>query len=103
MTDLILFVIASGGGWYVWTSRIRRTKPCRECGGFGYKTKRTILGSDSVRECGTCEGQGRVLRLTARHVQRRKAVRAAHSARGARQARNAARDARAEREAVSPR
>lgn len=100
MTDLILFVLTSGGGWYVWTSRIRKYKSCRNCGGLGYKTRRTLLGSDDARVCHTCEGHGKVLRLAARGVQRRKAIR---TARRGRQAATAAREAREAREAVTPR
>jgi hypothetical protein len=74
MTDLILFLLGGGGcgTWYAWTGYVRRTRPCKGCGGWGYKDRRGIFGT-TVRRCGKCGGTGRALRPAARHVQRKRA------------------------------
>lgn len=91
MTDLILLLMgtAGGGGWYVWTGHVHRRKPCRACGGFGYQPRRGLLSIGAVKTCPRCDGEGEVFRLAARHVQRRRAIRASRaggSVRGGRKA-----------------
>jgi DnaJ-class molecular chaperone len=80
MTDLILFLLSTGGagGWYVWTGHVRRKKPCRACGGYGYTERAGIIGR-RPRICNKCGGHGEVLRLAARRVQRKRAGRARRS------------------------
>jgi DnaJ-class molecular chaperone len=86
MTDLILFLLSAGaaGGWYGWTGYVKRTKPCRHCGGYGYTERGRIIGRYG-RRCRKCGGTGESLRLAARHVQRKRADRARRAA-GARRA-----------------
>ena len=78
MTEFILFLLASGsgGGWYLWTGHVRKTRPCRRCGGWGYTERRGFFGSNVV-PCRACDGTGKVFRVAARRVQRRRAARAA--------------------------
>jgi DnaJ-class molecular chaperone len=81
MTDLILFLLGTGGSgaWYVWTGHVKRKKPCRACGGYGYTERSGIIGR-YPRPCKKCGGHGEVLRLAARHVQRKRAARARRAA-----------------------
>jgi DnaJ-class molecular chaperone len=75
MTDFLLLLLAGGGGgYYVWSGYVRRGKSCRACAGWGYTEHRGIFGT-SARQCRKCGGSGRVLRLAARRVQRKRALR----------------------------
>jgi hypothetical protein len=82
MTELVLFFLGTGGagGWYCWTGYVKRTKPCRHCGGYGYTEHGGILGRHG-RRCRKCGGTGESLRLAARNVQRKRARRASRAAR----------------------
>lgn len=87
MTDLILLLLGTGtpAGWYVWTGHVNRKKPCKACGGYGYTERGGIIGR-YPRQCRKCGGHGEVLRLAARHVQRKHAGRARRSSRARRTA-----------------
>jgi len=76
MTDLILFLLGTGGAgaWYGWTGYVRRTKPCRHCAGWGYTERRGIIGT-TARRCKKCGGTGKTFRMAARRVQRSRARR----------------------------
>jgi hypothetical protein len=74
MIGFLLFILTGAGGgwaWYVWTGRVRRTRPCRHCGGWGFTSRRGLL-STSPAQCGKCGGSGQVLRPAARRARRRK-------------------------------
>jgi DnaJ-class molecular chaperone len=85
MTGLFLFLLtgAGGGSWYVWNGYIRKNKTCRHCGGWGVKERRGLLGTSTIT-CGKCGGNGKTLRLAARHVQGKRVRNAAPAARAAR-------------------
>lgn len=87
MTDLILLLLGSGGagGWYGMTGYVMRKKRCKACGGYGYTQHRSIIGRRPLI-CDKCGGHGEVLRLAARHVQRKRADRARRSSRARRTA-----------------
>lgn len=74
MPELILALLGSGGTgcWYVWTGYVRRTKPCRHCGGYGYSERRGMF-SARASQCRKCGGTGETLRTAARRVQRKRA------------------------------
>jgi DnaJ-class molecular chaperone len=76
MTELALFLLGTGGagGWYCWTGYVKRTKPCRHCGGYGYNERRSMF-SARASQCKKCGGTGQSLRAAARHVQRKRAAR----------------------------
>jgi hypothetical protein len=83
MTALILVLLAGGGGsYYLLTGRVFRTKACRKCSGWGYTEHRGLFGT-SARQCRQCGGTGKSLRLAARHVQRRRALRSVRVRRAA--------------------
>jgi ribosomal protein L40E len=84
MTDLVLLLLGGGGfgGYYALTGHVLRTKACRKCSGWGYTEHRGLFGA-SAAQCRKCGGTGRSLRLAARRVQRKRALRSVRVRRAA--------------------
>jgi hypothetical protein len=72
LAELILILIAGGGGWYGWTGYVRRYKKCRRCEGLGFQPQGRAVRRSGYRVCGKCQGYGQVPRGAARHVDRRR-------------------------------
>jgi hypothetical protein len=70
---LALLASASGGGWYVYTGRVRPFRPCEPCGGTGYRKAPRHMTfprpAEGLRiECQDCETTGLQLTWAARRA-----------------------------------